>query len=307
MTTAGHRASPDEPGWTERPERSHPAIVRLMVWISLHAGRAASRLVLHGIAAYYLAFAPSARRASADYLRRVLGRRPTLVERYRHVFAFASTTHDRVYLLNDRFDLFATEVVGGDIVRAVTEAGRGALLIGAHLGSFEVLRALGRRYTDHPVGMMMYADNARKINAALAAINPAAVQDIIPLGRLDSLLVAKARLDAGHLIGILADRSFGDDATSTCEFLGAPAQFPLGPFRVAALLQRPVLFMAALYLGGNRYQVHFEALADFSHVERSDRDAAISQAQRAYAALLERHCRAAPYNWFNFFDFWGRR
>jgi len=87
-------------------------------------------------------------------------------------------------------------------------------------------------------------------------------------------------------------------------FLGADAEFPVGPMRLAAMLKRPVLFMSGLYLGGNRYAIHFERLADFSHLERPGRDAAIQSAVVAYAACLERHCRAAPYNWFNFFDFW---
>lgn len=296
--------------WTRHRERSNLPILRLMVWISLRLGRPASRLVVHGIAAYFLAFAPRAGRASAAYLARVLRRRPTLAERYRHLLAFASTVHDRIYLLNDRFDLFDIEVVGREVIDAAMAGGQGVLLMGAHLGSFEVMRALGRQRTGRGVSMLMYEENARKINATLAAINPAAVQDIIPLGRMDSMLVAKERLEAGHLVGMLADRTIdrqaGGDPAARVDFLGAPALFPLGPFRVAAMLRRPVLFMTGLYLGGNRYRIHFEPLADFTAVERAGRAAAIAEAQRAYVARLEHHCRAAPCNWFNFFDFWRR-
>lgn len=291
--------------WTRRPERSNPPALRLMAWISLRLGRPIGRLVLRGATAYFLAFAPRARRASGDYLARAFGRPPTLAERYRHLFAFASSVHDRVYLLNDRFDLFDIDIVGQDVIDAAMSGGQGVLLMGAHLGSFEVMRALGRQRTGRGISMLMYEENARKINAALAAINPAAVQDIIPLGRMDSMLAAKERLEAGHLVGMLADRRLGSDPVREIDFLGAPARFPLGPFRVAALLRRPVLFMTGLYLGGNRYRVHFEPLADFSAVDRGQRDAAIEAAQRAYVDRLERHCRATPDNWFNFFDFWG--
>ncbi len=293
--------------WTRSAERSNRAILRLMVWISLVLGRPVGRLVLRGIAAYFLAFAPRARRASADYLRRVLGRPPTVAERFHHILAFASTIHDRVYLLNGRFDLFDIEIVGREHIDAAMADGHGVLLMGAHLGSFEVMRALGRERTGRRISMLMYEDNARKINATLAAINPAAVEDIIPLGRMESMLAAKERLEAGHLVGMLADRGLGDDPRRELDFLGAPARFPVGPFRVAAMLRRPVLFMTGLYLGGNRYRIHFEPLADFSHVGREGRGAAIEAAQRAYVARLERHCRAAPFNWFNFFDFWGGR
>jgi predicted LPLAT superfamily acyltransferase len=294
--------------WARRRERSNLPLLRLMVWLSLTFGRRSGRVVLHGIAAYFLAFSPTARRASASYLARALGRRPTLADRYRHILAFATTIHDRVYLLNDRFDLFDIEIVGREAVESTLADGRGVLLMGAHFGSFEAIRAVGREKTARPVAMLMYEENARKINAALAAINPAATQDVIPLGRAEAMLHARDRLDAGHFVGMLADRGLGgaDEAMCDCDFFGAPARFPLGPFRLAAMLRRPVLLMAGLYLGGNRYRIHFEPLADFSQTERHERDAAIAAAQRHYATRLEHLCRTAPYNWFNFFDFWRR-
>jgi predicted LPLAT superfamily acyltransferase len=301
VTTAKQRA---DATWIRSPERSNLAILKLMVWISLRLGRPVGRIVIYGIAAYFLAFSPSARRASRAYLKRALGRTPGLIDGYRHVFAFASTIHDRIYLLNDRFDLFDIEVVGHELVSSAMANGQGVLLMGAHLGSFEVLRALGRRYFEQGVAMLMYEENAQKINTTLAAINPAAFQDIIPLGRIDSMLRARERLVAGQLVGMLADRGLGNDPVRELDFLGAPAPFPTGPFRVAAMLQRPVMFMTGLYLGGNRYRVHLEPLADFTNVPREERDAAIAAAQRAYVARLEHYCRQAPDNWFNFYDFW---
>ncbi|MGA7181465.1 MAG: acyl-CoA synthetase [Thiobacillaceae bacterium] len=279
-------------------------MLRLMTWISLRLGRAPARVVLAGISLYFLIFAPAAKAASRAYLRRALGREPRLTDLFRHFHSFASTIHDRVFLLNARFDLFRVEVHGEDVIKAVLAAGRGAILMGAHMGSFEVVRAIGRRQPGLRVAMVMYEENARKLNAALAAINPAAVQDIIPLGHIDSMLRVQACLDEGMVLGVLGDRILGGDPTLRVPFLGADAEFPVGPMRLAAMLRRPLLFMTGLYLGGNRYAIHFERLADFSDVERTGRDAAIRSAVVAYTACLERHCRAAPYNWFNFFDFW---
>lgn len=279
-------------------------MLRLMAWISLRLGRAPARFVLAGVSLYFLLFAPAAKAASRAYLRRALDRAPTFADLFRHFYSFASTIHDRIFLLNGRFDLFQVEVHGEDVIQDVLSAGRGAILMGAHLGSFEVVRAIGRRQPGLRVAMVMYEENARKLNAVLAAINPAAVQDIIPLGQIDSMLRVQACLDEGMVLGVLGDRTLGGDPTLRVPFLGADAEFPLGPMRLAAMLKRPVLFMSGLYLGGNRYAIHFERLADFSDVERPGRDAAIRDAVAAYAACLERHCRAAPYNWFNFFDFW---
>jgi predicted LPLAT superfamily acyltransferase len=279
-------------------------MLRVMTWISLRLGRAPARFVLAGISLYFLLFAPAAKAASRAYLRRAMDREPGFTDLFRHFHSFASTIHDRIFLLNARFDLFQLEVHGEDVIKDVLAAGRGAFLMGAHMGSFEVARAIGRRQPGLRVAMVMYEENARKLNAALAAINPAAVQEIIPLGQIDSMLRVQASLDEGMVLGVLGDRTLGGDPTLRVPFLGADAEFPVGPMRLAAMLKRPVLFMSGLYLGGNRYAIHFERLADFSDLERPGRDAAIQAAVVAYAACLERHCRAAPYNWFNFFDFW---
>ena len=125
-------------------------------------------------------------------------------------------------------------------------------------------------------------------------------------GRLESMLEARDKLDKGYLVGMLADRALVDEATQEYDFFGQPAAFPTGPFRVAAMLRWPVFFMTGLYLGGNRYRIHFEMLADFSQVAAPDREAAMRAAQARYVTRLEHYCRQAPYNWFNFFDFWRK-
>jgi predicted LPLAT superfamily acyltransferase len=301
---SGPAGTPPASGWAQQAERSNTAIMRLMVWLSLTLGRRASRLILFGIAAYFLLFAPAASRASRAYLTRILERRPTLAERYRHILTFATTIHDRIYFLNGRFALFDIEIEGAELIEAALADGRGALLFGAHLGSFEVLRALGRHYSQHRICMLMHEENARKINSVLAAINPAASQDILALGHIDSMLLLRDRIEAGQLIGVLADRTLARDTPQPQPFLGQPAAFPQGPFRLAAMLRRPALFMSGLHLGGRRYRVRFSQLADFSQVDRQGRAAAIEDAQQAYVSLLEAHCRSAPFNWFNFFDFW---
>jgi predicted LPLAT superfamily acyltransferase len=280
--------------WRRQPERSQRFALRLMRRIALGLGRRAARLVLHPVSAYFLLFAPLPRRASRAFLSRALGRRASWADLYRHFYAFAATVLDRVYLLNERFELFDITIEGAPA------RGAGMLLMGAHLGSFEALRAAGRREEGLRVSMVMYEDNARMLNETLAALSPAAHQDVIPLGHVDSMLRVRDRLADGGFAGVLADRGLEEDDAHVVPFLGAPARFPLGPFRMAALLRCRVLFMAGLYLGGNRYALRFEPLADFAAAPPAP-----EAALEAYVACLERHCRAAPYNWFNFYDFWA--
>ncbi|MBA3696720.1 MAG: acyl-CoA synthetase [Methylotenera sp.] len=290
--------------WLKRKERSNMLMLRIMRWISLRLGRSVARSVLHLIALYFVLFAPASRRASLGYLPRALGRPATLVDLYKHFFCFATTIHDRIYLINRRFDLFDIDIQGEDAIRPLIDAKKGVLLMGAHLGSFEVMRAIGRQVPGLSVAMVMHEDNAQKINSILAAINPEASMDVIPLGHIDSMLQVQQHLDEGMLVGMLSDRTLGDEPMAQVELLGATAAIPTGPFRMAALLRRPVVFMVGLYMGGNRYQVHFETLADFSDIARGQRDQAVDAAIARYTELLNRYTRLAPYNWFNFFDYW---
>ena len=308
MTETLHAASSQGTEWKQRPERSNMFWLRVMAWISLRLGRSASRVVLYGIAAYFLAFASTARRMSRRYLWRALKlRSPAEVgwrQLYRHFLSFASVTHDRVYLINDRYELFDIRVHNQAHIDALLTKGQGAFLIGAHLGSFEVLRAIGRKQPGLRIAMAMYEENARKINAALTAINPKAQQGIIALGHVDSMIRVHELLAQGTVVGMLGDRSMGNDDTYPLDFLGDRAAMPLGPFRMAAIMKCPVLFMTGLYRGGNRYDIHFETLADFSAVAPHGRSEAVQTAITRYAALMEQYCHQAPYNWFNFFDFW---
>lgn len=297
-------ATGESPEWLQRKERGNLFWLRSMCWLSLALGRRLSRAVVYVIALYFVLAVPAARKASRAYLARCLERRVTRLDVYRHFLAFASTIHDRFYLLNNRQDLFKIRVIGKIPAQAMLECKNGIFLFGAHFGSFEILRTHAR---DNPllnVCIAMYPENASRLNSALNAINPQVMQDIVPLGQLDSMLAIHRRLKEGAVVGILADRAIGSDQYISIPFLGAPARFPTGPFRMAAMLKHPVYFMAGTYLGGNRYDIHFEQLADLSKTAAGDRDAALRLALTNYAAALERHCKAAPYNWFNFYDFW---
>ncbi|QTD43688.1 acyl-CoA synthetase [Ottowia testudinis] len=301
MTRAqqAHRAE-----WATRPERSSMLVLRLMVWLSLKLGRRLSRLILYPIAAYFVVFAPSAKRASKAFLGRALGRTARVKDGFRHVLTFASVVHDRVYWLRGRNDLFDITVSGEHHIAALRQQGRGIVFAGGHFGSFEALRVIGERH-GVDAKMLMFPDNARKVTAALTAINPALADSVIALGRPESVLRVRDHLESGGSVGILADRMLEGDKCREVAFLGQPAPFPIGPWRLASMLGAPVVFMAGCYLGGNRYHLVFEPVVDFAQVSPQQRTAAIDAAQQRFAALLEARCHEAPWNWFNFYDFWN--
>ncbi len=300
MTSGGEQQE-----WTRRSERGAVPLIKLFVWVALSLGRPVARLILYPICLYFLIFSNASRRASRDYLARVLGRKPGLADVYRHYFTFATCALDRVFFLNDQLHLFDLKVHGEEIVMDTWRRGGGCILLGAHLGSFEATRALGRRHGDLRVSLVMYEENARKVQSVLNAINPKLAMDVIGLGRPDAMIAVVDRLEQGDVVGILPDRSIAGESQVRYPFLGAPAAFPLGPFRVAAILKRPVLLMFGLYRGGRRYDIHFETLIDPSDPTPRRHGEDAETAMRLYVERLEHYCRVAPFNWFNFYDFWA--
>jgi predicted LPLAT superfamily acyltransferase len=308
MSTPGERLGGS---WTTDRERSNLWVLRAMRWIAVHAGRPVARGVLHPIALYFLLVNGRARRASADYLARALRRPVGWRDVYRHIHHFAATVLDRVYFLQERSDQFAITSVGGEGLHALLARGDGVMLVGAHLGSFEALRS-DAQSRGARVAMLMYEDNARLINATLAAVAPRARLHTIALGRAGAMLALRRWLDEGGIAGLLADRTLPGSGersrTLRLDFLGAAANFSDGPFRLAAMLRRPVIFMAGLYGGANRYELRFVELEDFRPGAPDgglDTDQRVQAAVRRYVTLLETLCLEAPYNWFNFFDFWA--
>jgi predicted LPLAT superfamily acyltransferase len=290
--------------WITYRERGSQRLLRLMAYLSLRLGRRLTRGVLYGIAAYFFLFSPRALRHSRRYLKLALNRPPRALDCFKHVMYFATCIHDRIYLVNEQYERFECTVDGEALMQAQLDAGCGAFLMGAHLGSFEVMASVGRRQPGLHVSMAMYEHNAQKINALLAAIGQRVRPDIIPLGQIDAMLRLADRLDGGAFVGVLGDRTLGEEPVHRVTLLGKTAGLPTGPMRAAAILRRPVIFMASLYRGGNRYHVAFETIADFSKTPSGQREAEVHRAIERYAAVLDRYCRSDPYNWFNFFDFW---
>jgi len=275
--------------------------MRLALWLMLKLGRAFGRLLLYPICAYFVLFSSRARRASAQYLRRVLGRRGNV---FRHYHSFATTILDRAYFLSGRSRHFEVALHDPEDTQALMRR-RGCILLGSHLGSFEVLRARSDAERIPPVNMLMYVDNAGKLNSVLRALAPELEARVIPLGSPDALLRVHECLERGEIVGMLGDRAWRNERTCACDFLGAPAKFPLGPMLIAGLVQAPVVLFFGLYRGARRYEIRLEPFADAIALERRDREASARPWVERYARRLEHHCRAAPYNWFNFYDFWN--
>jgi predicted LPLAT superfamily acyltransferase len=277
--------------WRHRPERGTPGMKRLIIWLALHAGRPLCRVLLVPISAYFLATSPRARKASREFLTRALGRPATWRDTFRHLFVFGTTLLDRVFLLRGRHRDLVVEVSNATVFEEAIAAGRGCLLLGSHLGSFEMLGVVGSVERRLVINMVMNLQDGTDLRELLAGSGQGLPYNVIALGHPESMLRVRECLERGEVVGILADRVYGGEATQEVPFLGASARFSLSPFRLARITGAPAVTAFALFRGGRRYEIVFESL----HApELAD-----------YAAILERQARRSPFNWFNFYEFWA--
>ena len=292
--------------WTRERERGGAAL-RLMAWIARRMGWRFSHALLSPVTAWFMVSAPPHQRAAMRlFQQRALGREPGWLDLWRPYFAFAATMLDRVYLLQGRTRGFEIAVTGLEALDAHIAAGRGCVLLGAHLGSFEAMRALADRGCPVEVMAFMYEANARLANAVFSALSPEKAERVVALGRADSMLRAKECLERGGLVGILADRrpAVGEDRVVPVPFLGAVAPLPAGPHILAAVLGAPVMLAFGVWKGPRRYEIRFEEFADRIVLRRAARETDLRASVLRYAARLEEVAREHPANWFNFYDFW---
>lgn len=312
------------PAWVVKAERGSAAALRLMITLVRGLGRRTSGLLLHPIAAYYLLTDSRARRASRQYFerlaaspegRRALGHAPGWRDTYRQLFEFSTSLFDRLCVwagMDERFEIrhrgaehFA-HLPAGAPGRQNPLGKCGALVVGAHLGTFDMMRAvcLG---ADVPVHGVFYGGNAETFNNFMKALNPKHDLGFIHVrpDAIGSALEIHSAIERGDFVAIMGDRvHISGRGTHTVSFFGAPARFSEGPFQLAALVGCPVMLATALRVGDACYEVHSEPLYAGGRVPRAERAKVVHEMIEAYARSLERLCLRAPWQWFNFFEFW---
>jgi predicted LPLAT superfamily acyltransferase len=289
--------------WTGQRERGSALMLGIMVWILRHLGWHIGQALLYPITLWFYAGSATARAASRDYLARVLGRPARQWDVMRHLFTFACVILDRVFFLTGRTAQYELRVQGLDAVTDIVNAGRGCILLGSHLGSFDVLRAFGRTAPVR-VSPVMFRHNSGHLTRMLEQLDPELACDVIDIGAPEAMLRVHDCISRGEIVGFLADRAPTQDRMVAVPFLGGVADFPAGPLALASVIDAPVVLFYGVRAAPRRYVIRFERFADRIALPRGGRDAALRGWVEAYTRSLETACRAHPYNWFNFFAFW---
>lgn len=309
-TADTRRARPKNAGeaqWLSQSERGTVFALRVTSFWATLMGRRLSRPLVHLITAYYLVVSPRTREVSRDWLRRVTGETPRLRDLHRHLLTFVQVTLDRLYFARGVTQPFEIHRTGNDLLSEQVRSGQGAILLGAHLGSFEAMRASSHT-EQFPLSIVGHWENARMINALLTSLDPDFPAQVIDTGNdpIGLALTLREKIEEGGVLAIMADRVGAGDKWIEVDFHGEKARFATGPFLLASVLKCPVYLVCGLYFEPNRYELFCEPFAERIQLPRGNREAGLEKAVRQYAERLESYSRRAPNNWFNFFDFWEK-
>lgn len=292
--------------WLSQAERGSVFGIRFFYFFATALGRGPTRLLVAIIAFWYALFAKNVTIPSRQWLELVLGRPARFRDVYRHIRYFAQTAADRMFLVQGKTTAFTTTRTGHQHLEDAVTAKTGAILLGAHVGSFEAMRA-GSTNTNLPLTILGHFENAKMINALLSRLDPKAAAHVIHISAhsVDFIFAVQSILEKGELLGTMGDRVGLNEKSVVVTFFGRPARFPTGPFVLASVLKCPVFLTLGLYREPNCYDLHCEPLVEKVLLSRKNREQDLQELVQLYASRLEHYCRQSPYNWFNFYDFWA--
>ncbi|MBT4520700.1 MAG: acyltransferase [Halieaceae bacterium] len=301
--------------WSDMGEMGFVTGMRILFWLSRHS-TGFLKLVLRPVLFYYFITNRAARESSLDYLRRLQDSAPdgSLPEPnwrnvYSHMFAFAHSALDKlsVWAAPERFANLEFE--SRQLLLDQIETGRGAVLLGAHLGNMEVCRRLSQNNEKMKLNVLVHTRHADMFNKLLRELNVHYELELIEVSEMSPATAIRlsACIERGEFVAIMADRIpvSTRGRSQPVSFLGAHAHFPEGPFILASVLKCPAYTLFCTH-DDTKYVVRCEKFAEQILLPRGDRAAALTVYMQKFACILEKNIRKAPMQWFNFYPFWNQ-
>jgi predicted LPLAT superfamily acyltransferase len=165
---------------------------------------------------------------------------------------------------------------------------------------------------DAPFCMVMLDTVTEELRATLAAMTrDRSFRVLYSDGSPATAAAILAELRAGAMVGMMGDRVVAGGSVPV-PFLSGTAEFPVGPYLLAAAAGAPLIQVFAIRRGWRRYSFHAVTQLAPAMVGgggsaggRRQRRRELAAAAAGFAAELEQVVRAHPHQWGNFYDFWA--
>lgn len=273
---------------------------KIFVFFIKNTGVRSAYIVLYFVAAYYFLFLWKTNRVTFYYLHKRMGYSWLKAKRllYTSYYVFGQTIIDKTAISAGMRDSFTYEFDGIETLKALLKQQKGAVLISAHIGNFEIAEFF---LADINIGS--------RINLVTADMEQHAIKqylESISLGTSVKLIIIKddlshiyeinAALANNELVCFTGDRYMEDTKTLQEKFLGKEASFPSGPFLIASRLRVPVVFVYVM----KEKNLHYHLYAREAEVKHRNEQALLKTYVESVTTMLRKY----PLQWFNYFDFW---
>jgi predicted LPLAT superfamily acyltransferase len=301
--------------WSSSKEAGALSGMRFMVGVYNLLGRGVFTAILVPVIAYFFIRRGSARQASMDYLRRFKRAYPEKFRNqsiiwlsYRHFLAFGQSILDKYIVWASKTTEITLPPPDRKLLFDQLESGEGCLLVGSHFGNLEYSRGIAVQYPELVINVLIHDQHSEKFSALMKDADTDSRMNLIQVTDIDFdlALSLKEKVDRGEWVAIAADRVPVGERKRVCsvDFLGDKANFPVGPYVLASLLNCPV-YLLHCYYAENQYHVGVEFFGKELKFPRKNRQQAYADAAQKYAIALQRQVARFPLQWFNFFDFWN--
>ncbi len=303
--------------WSQQRESGSGGGVGIQVLLFIHRmfGRAVFRVCLYPVMAWFFVSQRQAREASKTFLvathrhgATAFRSSPTWRDSFRHFYAFGEALLDKLLAWSGRIPNDAIDFPQQDELQRVLRHGRGAVLIGAHLGNLELIRAVANQQQLR-VQAVYFTENAQQFQAQLQKQNPDVAKNVIAVSDIgpETAMQLRAAIDHGDILVIVGDRTSvkHQERSVLVNFMGRPAPFAIGPWVLAALLECPV-YLFFCVREQQRHRVWLESFATPQlRLQRERREQHLQEIISLYAQRLQEYALRYPLQWFNFYDFWA--
>ncbi len=261
--------------------------------------------ILRFVAFYFFLF--SNKKPSNFYFGKILGynKRKVLTSIYKNYCLLGEVLIDKIAILAGYSKNFKFDFEGEEYLEEMSTNNNGGLLLGAHMGNWEVAGQLLERIKTKVHIVILDAEH-RKLKSFLDNVMHKKKLNVIPIkDDLSHLFKISEAFKKNEFVAIHGDRFLPGAQTVEIDFLGKKALFPTGPLYIASKNKVPVSFVFTLKESSQRYHFYATKQKIYEYPAKlKTRKKEIREMVYDYTTSLEKMIKKYPLQWFNYYPFW---